>query len=85
MNMLKTAVKVCRSASRSLLARSRALSRLTLDVPFDKNLDKNLDKILETLARVLCVQGSGVMVCGAASASVAHFPGADFASPKNTL
>ncbi|NBB12825.1 hypothetical protein [Pseudomonas sp. SLFW] len=77
MNMLKSAVKVCRSASRSLLAHSRALSRLTPAITFDKTL--------EILARVLCVQSSGVMVCGSASASVAHFPSPDFASPKNTL
>jgi hypothetical protein len=77
MNMFKTAVQVCRSASRFLLATPRALSRV--------GLDSMLDKTLETVARVLCVQSRGVMVCGSASVSVAHFPSPAFSSPGNTL
>ncbi|WP_296181395.1 hypothetical protein [Pseudomonas sp. UBA1879] len=77
MKMFKTAVKVCRSASRSLLAAPQAPSRIALD--------STLDKTLETIARVLCVQSRGVMVCGSASVSVAHFPSPAFSPPGNTL
>lgn len=77
MNIFNKAAKVCRSASRSLLAPFRALSRLSLN--------HSLDKTLETVARVLCVQSSGVMVCGPAGVSVAHFPSPKFSTPQNTL
>ena len=49
-----------------------------------------LDRALETVARVLCVQSHGVMVCGPYGASVAHFSNPHFSKPlpsshKSTL
>ncbi|MFK3795226.1 MULTISPECIES: hypothetical protein [unclassified Pseudomonas] len=73
MNIFNKAAKVCRSASRSLLAPTRALSRLTPD------------RFLEIAARVLCVESRGVMVCGSAGASVAHFPSPQFSSQHTSL
>ncbi|MGH8417272.1 MAG: hypothetical protein ACRER8_08300 [Pseudomonas sp.] len=72
MNIFKHAAKACRSASRSLLAPSRVVSRIKPVIVIA------LDRSLETVARVLCVQSHGVMVCGASAASVAHFSSPHF-------
>ncbi|WP_199885289.1 hypothetical protein [Pseudomonas bohemica] len=74
MNIFKHAAKACRSASRSLLAPSRAVSRIK---PVIVHV---LDRSLETVARVLCVQSHGVMVCGSSAASVAHFSNPHFST-----
>ncbi|WP_146749631.1 MULTISPECIES: hypothetical protein [unclassified Pseudomonas] len=71
MNIFHSAAKACRVAFRALLAASsHALSRLTLD------------RCLDLAARTLCVQSGGVMVCGASSASVAHFASPCFSKPR---
>jgi len=73
MDIFNKAAKVYRSASRFLVVPFRVLSRLTLD------------QVLEAVAHVLCVESRGVMVCGSASASVAHFPNPNFSSAQTTL
>lgn len=72
MTILNKAARVCRAASHTLRAFPSALSRLTVD------------NTLEAVASVLCVQRGGVMVCGPAGVSVAHFPGPQFSTPEHT-
>jgi hypothetical protein len=84
MNIFKYAAKVCRSASRSLLAPSRtAVSRTApshIASRLNPVLSAALDRTLEAIARMLCVQSNGVMVCGASAASVAHFSNPHFST-----
>ncbi|TDV63436.1 hypothetical protein [Pseudomonas sp. LP_7_YM] len=80
MNIFKHAAQVCRRASGSPLTPSDAASRI------QPAIAAALDRTLETIARVLCVQRHGVMICGTSAASVAHFSNPHFvdhpASPK---
>jgi hypothetical protein len=73
MNIFQHAAKACRSASRSLLAAHRAFLRMQ---------PVTLDRTLESIARVLCVQSHGVMICGSAGASVAHFSNPHFSAQQ---
>ncbi|WP_296262449.1 MULTISPECIES: hypothetical protein [unclassified Pseudomonas] len=77
MNIFKHAVKACRSASRSLLTPAHTVSRIK------PALVNTLDRFLETVARVLCVQSHGVMVCGASASSVAHFSNPHLCTPHS--
>ena len=79
MNIFKHAAKACRSMSRALLVAPRVVSHAKpLFVPA-------LERTLENLARVLCVESHGVMVCGASAASVAHFENPHFSSQTKPL
>jgi hypothetical protein len=79
MNILKHAAKVCRSVSRAVLVVSRVASH-------DKStVVPALERALETVARVLCVESHGVMVCGASAASVAHFTNPHFSRQAKAL
>lgn len=66
MNIFKYAVKACRFASLVSIAASRALSHTK------PALVTFTERGLEIIARVLCVESHGVMVCGPTGASVAH-------------
>jgi hypothetical protein len=79
MNIFNKAFKACRSAYRSLLAPLPAASRIKPVIAIA------LDRTLETVARVLCVQSHGVMVCGSSAASVAHFANPHFSTESKPL
>ncbi len=66
MNIFKSAAKACRPFLLALPALRHAASR-TLG-----NAAPAFESALETIARVLCVQSRGVVVCGASGGSVAH-------------
>lgn len=72
MNIFKHAAQACRRAFVSLFAPSHPVS------PIQPTIAVMLDRTLETIARVLCVQRHGVMICGTSAASVAHFSNPHF-------
>ena len=77
MNIFKHATKACRSVSSALLVAPRVVSHAKSSaVPA-------LERTLETIARVLCVESHGVMVCGASAASVAHFTNPHFSDQRS--
>jgi hypothetical protein len=79
MNIFKHAAKACRSVSRALLVTPRV-------VPHAKSsVTPAFERVLETVARVLCVESHGVMVCGTSAASVAHFTNPHFSGPGTSL
>lgn len=79
MNIFKHATQACRSISHAACAILRAASRTTVIIA------PLLDRALAAAARVLCVESHGVMVCGASTASVAHFTNPHFSSPQQSL
>lgn len=79
MNIFNKAAKVYRSLSRALLAAPRAVSHAKCAIA------PALERSLETVARVLCVESDGVMVCGSSAALVAHFTNPHFSSQPKAL
>jgi hypothetical protein len=74
MNIFRSAAKACRPFLLALPALRRAVSHAasrTL-VNAAPAFESALESALETIARVLCVQSRGVVVCGASGGSVAH-------------
>lgn len=79
MNIFKHAAKACRSVSRALLVAPRVVLHAKSSVT------PAVERVLETVARVLCVESHGVMVCGTSAASVAHFTNPHFSSQAKAL
>ncbi|SDJ14086.1 hypothetical protein [Pseudomonas abietaniphila] len=79
MNIFKHAARACRSVSRALLVAPRVVLHAK---PF---VTPAIERVLETVARVLCVESHGVMVCGTSAASVAHFTNPHFSHQSTVL
>ena len=79
MNIFKHAAKACRSVSRALLVAPRIVLHAKSSVT------PAFERVLETVARVLCVESHGVMVCGTSATSVAHFTNPHFSRPGASL
>jgi len=70
MNIFRSAAKACRPFLLALPALRRAVSHAASRTLV--NAAPAFESALETIARVLCVQSRGVVVCGASGGSVAH-------------
>lgn len=79
MNIFKHAAKACRSVSRALLVAPRVALHAKSSVT------PAFERALESVARVLCVESHGVMVCGTSAASVAHFTNPHFSNQSTVL
>lgn len=79
MNIFKHAAQACRSVSRALLVAPRIVLHAKSSVL------PAFERALEIMARVLCVESHGVMVCGTSAASVAHFTNPHFSRPGTSF